>query len=193
MDSDGGGCCGCCSGIASFLLWCCNPRQPRRRSSGDGLRTYAAVEPPSQEAGPSGERTSPERRLLLPKGQPSSSSRAAETAALGLQHAEQQTDLSSALAKGRHRGFAADLPTHADTPRKGTKAASGVKQVPSGLSLASDEDDNCSTCLEGYDTENPKIWTQCGHHFHLACIYEWLNRKQTCPICGLPMSFDELL
>lgn len=21
-------------------------------------------------------------------------------------------------------------------------------------------------------TENPKIWTECGHHFHMPCIYE---------------------
>lgn len=115
------------------------------------------------------------------------------------------------------------------------------------MSLASDDEDYCSTCLEGYSegthaliwtqlwlwpqiqrlmlergtvlhnadsnvlifriaamrfvvscfpcvhAENPKIWTQCSHHFHLACIYEWLNRKQTCPICGLAMSFEEIM
>lgn len=41
--------------------------------------------------------------------------------------------------------------------------------------------------------ENPKILTQCNHHFHLACIYEWLERSQTCPICSRQMSFDEFL
>lgn len=41
--------------------------------------------------------------------------------------------------------------------------------------------------------ENPKILTQCNHHFHLACIYEWLERSQTCPICSREMSFDEFL
>ena len=41
--------------------------------------------------------------------------------------------------------------------------------------------------------ENPKIFTNCHHHFHLSCIYEWLNRKQTCPICGTRMLFEELL
>ena len=43
------------------------------------------------------------------------------------------------------------------------------------------------------DAENPKIWTACGHHFHLACIYEWLERKQTCPLCDTPMGFEEIL
>ena len=41
--------------------------------------------------------------------------------------------------------------------------------------------------------DNPKILTQCNHHFHLACIYEWLERSQTCPICSRQMSFDEFM
>ena len=41
--------------------------------------------------------------------------------------------------------------------------------------------------------ENPAIMTKCNHHFHLACIYEWLERKQTCPICEREMSFEEVL
>lgn len=52
--------------------------------------------------------------------------------------------------------------------------------------------DVCPTCLELYTPENPKIVTKCGHHFHLACIYEWLERSQTCPVCFRPMKFDEL-
>jgi len=50
----------------------------------------------------------------------------------------------------------------------------------------------CPTCLELYTPENPKITTKCGHHFHLACIYEWLERSQTCPMCYRPMNFEEL-
>lgn len=46
--------------------------------------------------------------------------------------------------------------------------------------------------LESGGAENPKIWTKCGHHYHLACIYEWLERKQTCPLCETTMSFEEL-
>ncbi|GFZ16458.1 RING/U-box superfamily protein [Actinidia rufa] len=45
------------------------------------------------------------------------------------------------------------------------------------------EEDVCPTCLEEYDTENPKIMTQCEHHFHLACILEWMERSDTCPVC----------
>ncbi|KAM7516675.1 hypothetical protein LguiA_006258 [Lonicera macranthoides] len=54
-----------------------------------------------------------------------------------------------------------------------------------------EEEDVCPTCLEEYTTENPKIVTQCSHHFHLGCIYEWMERSESCPVCGKEMSFDE--
>ncbi|XP_039052081.1 probable E3 ubiquitin-protein ligase RHB1A isoform X2 [Hibiscus syriacus] len=53
-----------------------------------------------------------------------------------------------------------------------------------------EEEDCCPTCLEEYDTENPKIITKCEHHFHLACILEWMERSETCPVCDKEMIFD---
>lgn len=56
---------------------------------------------------------------------------------------------------------------------------------------SSEDDDVCPTCLEEYTTENPKIVTKCSHHFHLGCIYEWMERSDNCPVCGKVMAFDE--
>ncbi|OIW17318.1 hypothetical protein TanjilG_22430 [Lupinus angustifolius] len=56
---------------------------------------------------------------------------------------------------------------------------------------SSEEEDVCPTCLEEYTEENPKIVTKCSHHFHLGCIYEWMERSETCPVCGKVMAFDE--
>lgn len=36
--------------------------------------------------------------------------------------------------------------------------------------------------------DNPKMWTACGHHYHVPCLYEWLERKDTCPICECKIS-----
>ncbi|XVF52929.1 hypothetical protein PTKIN_Ptkin05aG0057600 [Pterospermum kingtungense] len=63
------------------------------------------------------------------------------------------------------------------------------KSVESIMSIK-EEEDVCPTCLEEYDTENPKIITKCEHHFHLACILEWMERSDTCPVCDKEMVFD---
>ncbi|KAI3728462.1 hypothetical protein L6452_17099 [Arctium lappa] len=64
---------------------------------------------------------------------------------------------------------------------------------PEGLLYehSSDNEDVCPTCLEEYTSENPKIVTQCTHHFHLGCIYEWMERSDSCPMCGKVMEFCE--
>lgn len=46
-----------------------------------------------------------------------------------------------------------------------------------------EEEDDCPTCLEGFNLANPKKSTSCGHHFHLACILEWMEQSPNCPIC----------
>ncbi|KAJ6867037.1 E3 ubiquitin-protein ligase [Populus alba x Populus x berolinensis] len=57
---------------------------------------------------------------------------------------------------------------------------------------SSEEEDVCPTCLDEYTPpENPKIMTKCSHHFHLGCIYEWMERSDSCPVCGKVMVFDE--
>lgn len=55
----------------------------------------------------------------------------------------------------------------------------------------SDDEDVCPTCLDEYNPENPKIITKCSHHFHLGCIYEWMERSEFCPLCGKEMEFCE--
>ncbi|XP_010545624.1 PREDICTED: probable E3 ubiquitin-protein ligase RHB1A isoform X2 [Tarenaya hassleriana] len=56
-----------------------------------------------------------------------------------------------------------------------------------------EEEDCCPICLEEYDDENPKLLTKCEHHFHLACILEWMERSETCPVCDKEMVFDSPL
>ncbi|GLJ42012.1 hypothetical protein SUGI_0869890 [Cryptomeria japonica] len=61
----------------------------------------------------------------------------------------------------------------------------------SEMVILTDEEDTCPTCLEGYDKDNPRIITKCDHHFHLACILEWMERSDNCPICDQEMIFNE--
>lgn len=68
-----------------------------------------------------------------------------------------------------------------------TKTTTGVGNVYT----SSEDEDVCPTCLEEYTPENPKIITKCSHHFHLGCIFEWMERSESCPVCGKVMEFDE--
>ncbi|KAJ8768560.1 hypothetical protein K2173_022670 [Erythroxylum novogranatense] len=55
------------------------------------------------------------------------------------------------------------------------------------LLLTTVDEDICPICLEEYDGENPKLTTNCEHHFHLACILEWMERSDSCPVCDKEM------
>eukprot|EP00257_Ricinus_communis_P027963 XP_025015377.1 E3 ubiquitin-protein ligase At3g02290 [Ricinus communis] len=54
-----------------------------------------------------------------------------------------------------------------------------------------DDEDVCPTCLEEYTFDNPRIVTECKHHYHLGCIYEWQERSEHCPVCDKVMVFHE--
>ncbi|XP_017697625.1 E3 ubiquitin-protein ligase At3g02290 isoform X2 [Phoenix dactylifera] len=69
-----------------------------------------------------------------------------------------------------------------------TKVASAAIYVDS----SSEDEDVCPTCLEEYTSENPRIILQCTHHFHLCCIYDWMERSEACPVCGKVMVFNEM-
>ncbi|CAA7053617.1 unnamed protein product [Microthlaspi erraticum] len=56
-------------------------------------------------------------------------------------------------------------------------------------SVVEDEEDVCPTCFYEYIEDNPKIVLQCGHIFHLSCIYEWMERSEACPFCSKAMLF----
>ncbi|PRQ51590.1 putative transcription factor C2H2 family [Rosa chinensis] len=36
-----------------------------------------------------------------------------------------------------------------------------------------------------------KTMTKCSHRYHLGCIYEWMERSESCPVCSKVMAFDE--
>ncbi|PSS13731.1 E3 ubiquitin-protein like [Actinidia chinensis var. chinensis] len=78
---------------------------------------------------------------------------------------------------------------HSETSEKAlaTKVAHGLIYVQSSC----EDEDVCPTCLDEYTLENPKITAKCSHHFHLGCIYEWMESSDSCPICGKEMEFCE--
>ncbi|KAI3953677.1 hypothetical protein MKW98_017501 [Papaver atlanticum] len=103
------------------------------------------------------------------------------------------TDTSQEYLKGGEK-----LDQSAEGGSKAGLSESSMKHqlamVSSGFGYvysSAEDEDVCPTCLEEYTPENPKILTQCSHHYHLVCIYEWMERSETCPVCGKVMVFNE--
>eukprot|EP00753_Platysulcus_tardus_P010553 PLAT2840.1.p1 GENE.PLAT2840.1~~PLAT2840.1.p1 ORF type:complete len:247 (+),score=102.02 PLAT2840.1:97-837(+) len=46
-----------------------------------------------------------------------------------------------------------------------------------------EEVEECSICLEPFVDELPPVPIRCGHHFHRACLTEWLACASSCPLC----------
>lgn len=80
-----------------------------------------------------------------------------------------------------------------DNLNKSSLKVSSTKPTTESWHLYSSSEDEevCPTCLEEYTLENPKILTKCSHHFHLGCIFEWMERSESCPVCGKVMVFNE--
>lgn len=46
-----------------------------------------------------------------------------------------------------------------------------------------DDTYHCTICFEQYEEGTPIKFLPCEHHFHCSCVDEWLNLKDTCPLC----------
>lgn len=59
-----------------------------------------------------------------------------------------------------------------------------------GIEDASEEEHQCSICLEAFQDKEVVKTLPCLHHFHASCIEEWLRRegqKVSCPVCKTPV------
>ena len=48
------------------------------------------------------------------------------------------------------------------------------------------DDSQCPICQEEYTNNNQLIFLPCKHHFHKACIDEWIIVNDNCPVCRGP-------
>merc|ERR1719399_603269 len=72
------------------------------------------------------------------------------------------------------------VPLHADKVLLALSAPIPASEVPAS--------DDCVICLGSCEEccgSYKPCWRrlQCGHHFHEACIFEWLRKVQRCPVC----------
>ncbi|KAK6913397.1 Zinc finger, RING-H2-type, partial [Dillenia turbinata] len=96
-------------------------------------------------------------------------------------HIESQESLSAGDKWNESAGEEEYKENHSKTS---LKLSSAKKAFGVGYIYSTEDEDVCPTCLEEYTEENPKIMMKCSHHFHLGCIYEWMERSENCPVCG---------
>ncbi|XP_074613072.1 RING finger protein 24-like [Acropora palmata] len=67
-------------------------------------------------------------------------------------------------------------PTHVS----GLRTTSYRKKWLASFSLKSD---TCAICLDDFHNKEDISICRCGHAYHCKCIMEWMEIKETCPIC----------
>ena len=70
---------------------------------------------------------------------------------------------------------------------KGGTAAKGGKTTQRKAPFVVKNLEECPICLEEFTDDSPATFLKCGHAFHLHCIYEWLERSDTCALCNTPI------
>lgn len=157
---------------------CCCLESSRRFSTDDHLQTRSGLLA-GHEASIEASTSSPPRLLTVQRTSPSKGSHPPEG---GLD------------SRSRHRrpGSGSSASRSDDGSASPKKRSLQLPTSESKLSLLDDED-FCSTCLEGYTEDNPRVVAKCGHHYHLPCIFEWSERSRECPMCGKLMECDALL
>lgn len=55
----------------------------------------------------------------------------------------------------------------------------------------SEEPINGCFCLEDWNLEDDARKMPCGHVFHYACLIQWLETRNSCPICRLELPTDD--
>ncbi|KAK8502518.1 hypothetical protein V6N12_005503 [Hibiscus sabdariffa] len=53
-----------------------------------------------------------------------------------------------------------------------------------GVKIKKEDGGACGICLEDMEKgEEVRVMGVCGHKFHDHCIFQWVKRKQNCPLC----------
>ena len=59
-----------------------------------------------------------------------------------------------------------------------------------GVQVEARELKSCSICQEPFNGEAAQL--PCRHHFHEACVQQWLVKQRTCPLCRHQLPIDTI-
>lgn len=51
------------------------------------------------------------------------------------------------------------------------------------IKYVEEKSEECTVCLENFDSDDTVFRSECSHVFHSQCIIKWIINKSSCPIC----------
>ncbi|KEG08527.1 putative E3 ubiquitin-protein ligase [Trypanosoma grayi] len=104
------------------------------------------------------------------------------------------SDQATSLGQGRNEKTSSEEVSGADKVQCSTGSYveenedAAMTMMKAAVAVATKEEtpdeDICCICLEEYTDENPILYGECKHHFHLPCLMEWKQRSNVCPMCA---------
>jgi len=91
----------------------------------------------------------------------------------------------------RHEADAQRAQQQARAEEEARKVLSGLRRVPwvpQAPENAENENEECSLCLEEFQTGEELLQLPCRHLFHESCVSPWFRRSLTCPLCKFELS-----
>ncbi|XP_064629935.1 RING finger protein 24-like isoform X2 [Lineus longissimus] len=69
----------------------------------------------------------------------------------------------------------------------------GFRQVIFQKNKTTIDTDLCPVCLEEFHSKDTVALCPCGHSFHKQCLVQWLEQKNSCPMCkaSVQKRYDE--
>ncbi|XP_050225968.1 E3 ubiquitin-protein ligase RING1-like [Mercurialis annua] len=73
-----------------------------------------------------------------------------------------------------------------EPPTSGVSTSVLMKLKAESFTAAESGGSDCAICLEDFGGDEKKVvikMPNCGHSFHENCIFRWLQKKKSCPMC----------
>lgn len=111
------------------------------------------------------------------------------------QLAYEQVMLRAAMASARAealgaQGGAPDSPASTGPPRASREFVENIPTIALSAEQVEDQDE-CVVCAEDFEVGEEVAQMPCQHFFHRACITQWLEKQNNCPVCRREVPAEE--
>jgi len=94
--------------------------------------------------------------------------------------AQDEADLQDAMRRSTEEAYSGgfSVPPADEVAVARSTRTTTYRGTPNG-----EEPGQCSVCLDNFELGDGLRTLQCEHHFHVACVDQWLAQSGQCPVC----------